>query len=254
MIKINGLVKKYGTNPVLRGIDLHVEPGEFVTLVGPNGAGKTTLLRIVATLLRPTSGQVSIGGWSLPDHADMVRQHIGLVSHSPLLYGDLSAAENLEFFTRLYQLDNREERVRSALKLVGLAARQRDPVNSFSRGMIQRLTIARATLHEPDVLLFDEPYTGLDQDATQLLDDLLRQESEKGRTIFMITHDLVRGLNLCRRIAILNRGKIASLVDREAISPADFLSLYGELTRSRRKRKKRKGKAEHSGLQMQSRT
>ena len=233
MIKIKGLVKNYGSNAVLRGADLHVRPGEFVTLVGPNGAGKTTLLRIVATLLKANGGRVSVGGWSLPEHAARVRSHIGLVSHHALLYGDLTAAENLTFYARLYQLDNRQERVKAALQLVGLAARQRDPVRSFSRGMLQRLTIARATLHEPDVLLFDEPYTGLDQDATALLDDLLREESERGRTIFMITHDLARGLDLCHRIAILNRGKIAHMVERDATTPAEFLSLYAEITRGR---------------------
>lgn len=232
MIRIKGLVKNYGQNAVLRGADLHIKPGEFVTLVGPNGAGKTTLLRIVATLLKPSGGQVSVGGWSLPDKAHHVRRHIGLVSHFPLLYGDLSAAENLSFYARLYQLEDREERVLAALQMVGLAARQRDPVRSFSRGMVQRLTIARATLHEPDVLLFDEPYTGLDQDATRLLDDLLHRESEKGRTIFMITHDLARGLNLCDRIAILHRGKIGTLVEREKVTPAQFLEMYTEITRA----------------------
>lgn len=231
MIKIEGLVKNYNTNPVLRGINLHIQPGEFVTLVGPNGAGKTTLLRIVATLLTPSAGQVTIGGWSIPDQAYQVRKHIGLVSHHALLYGDLSAAENLEFFARLYQLDNQNERVSIALDTVGLAARRRDPVRSFSRGMVQRLTIARATLHGPDVLLLDEPYTGLDQDASALLDDLLHQESGKGRTILMITHDLARGLHLCHRIAILSRGKIAREIERDAMKSNDFLSLYAEVTR-----------------------
>ncbi len=233
MIKINGLVKNYGINTVLRGVNLNVQPGEFVSLVGSNGAGKTTLMRIVATLLKPSDGQISIGGWPLPDHADKVRRHIGMVSHQALLYGDLSAAENLEFYARLYQLTDREQRVADALRLVGLAARQRDPVRSFSRGMLQRLTIARATLHEPEVLLLDEPYTGLDQDATRLLDDLLRSESDRGRTIFMITHDLARGLDLCHRIAILERGKIVHIVARESVKPAEFLELYGEITRGR---------------------
>ncbi|HZD10572.1 MAG TPA: ABC transporter ATP-binding protein, partial [Candidatus Binatia bacterium] len=167
MIKIEGLVKNYGMLPVLRGANLHVSEGEFVTLVGANGAGKTTLLRIVATLLSPTAGSVSVGGWPLPQHAEKVRRHLGLVSHHALLYGDLTAAENLMFFARLYHLDNREERVANALRTVGLLARQRDAVRTFSRGMTQRLTLARATLHEPDVLLFDEPYTGLDQEASQ---------------------------------------------------------------------------------------
>lgn len=230
MIRVEGLVKNYGSNYVLRGINLHVQPGEFVGLVGPNGAGKTTLLRIVASLLKATSGRVFIGGWPLPQHADKVRQHIGLVSHHALLYGDLTATENLEFYARLYQLDQRQERVMSALKTVGLAARQRDPVRSFSRGMIQRLTIARATLHEPDVLLLDEPYTGLDQDATRLLDHLLRQEAERGRTILMITHDLARGLDLCDRVAILSRGKIDQIVQRDGLTTAAFLELYADVT------------------------
>lgn len=232
MIQVEGLVKNYGMLPVLRGASLHVRPGEFVTLVGANGAGKTTLLRIVATLLRPTAGVVRVGGWPLPQHADKVRRHLGLVSHQALLYGDLTAAENLMFFARLYDLDNREQRVESALREVGLLARQRDAVRTFSRGMTQRLTLARATLHEPDVLLFDEPYTGLDQEASQLLDALLRQEKARGRTILMITHDLVHGLNQCDRIAILSRGKIVAEVERDAMSNAGFLDYYAALTRS----------------------
>jgi heme exporter protein A len=234
MIQIKGLIKNYGTNPVLRGVDLEIEQGQFLTLVGPNGAGKSTLLRIVATLLSPSAGKVTIGGWPLSTHADKVRRHIGLVSHQPLLYGDLTAAENLEFFARLYQLNDQEERVSEALKTVGLAARRRDPVRSFSRGMLQRLTLARATLHEPDVLLFDEPYTGLDQDAGHLLDDLLTGEAQKGRTILMITHDLTRGLNLCHRIAILSRGKIALQIKRDETTPAQFVEQYTEVTQRRR--------------------
>ena len=228
-------MKNYGLNNVLRGVDLHVRPGEFVTLVGSNGAGKTTLLRIVATLQQATAGQVAVGGWPLPQRSAKVREHIGLVSHQALLYGDLTAAENLTFFARLYRLENQEERVAAALKTVGLLARQRDSVSTFSRGMVQRLTIARATLHEPDVLLLDEPYTGLDQDAARLLDDLLRRESENGRTILMITHDLTHGLNLCDRVAILNQGKIVAEVDSAHTNPAEFLELYTEYTRRRKK-------------------
>ncbi|MBK7893630.1 MAG: heme ABC exporter ATP-binding protein CcmA [Candidatus Promineifilaceae bacterium] len=230
MIQIRGLIKQYGLNPVLRGVDLHVPAGEFVTLVGPNGAGKSTLMRIVATLLKPTAGEVKIGGWLMPQNSGRVRRHIGLVSHQTLLYGDLTAAENLQFFAKLYRLDNSDDRVAEALKRVGLAARQRDAVRTFSRGMMQRLTLARATLHEPDVLLLDEPYTGLDQDASALLDDLLRRESAKGRTILMITHDLVHGLNLCDRVAILSRGKIAQEVASGEVTGAEFLDIYAAQT------------------------
>lgn len=231
MIIISGLVKNYGMHPALRGVQLHVMSGEFVGLVGPNGAGKSTLMRIVATLSKPTAGEVKIGGWALPRYGDRVRRYIGLVSHQPLLYGDLTAAENLLFFARLYHLPEAETKVASALKQVGLAARQRDPVRTFSRGMMQRLTIARATLHQPEVLLLDEPYTGLDQDASHLLDDLLKREQAHGRTILMITHDLVHGLDLCDRIAILNRGKIAGEVNCQNVTPAEFLALYTEQTR-----------------------
>lgn len=240
MIQISGLVKNYSMNTVLRSLNLHVRPGEFVTLVGPNGAGKSTLMRIVATLLSPTSGSVKIGGWVLPQHSDRIRRYIGLVSHQTLLYDDLTAAENLSFYARLYQLDNAADRVDEALKRVGLAARQRDPVRTFSRGMVQRLTIARATLHEPDVLLLDEPYTGLDQDASNLLDNLLRREAANGRTILMITHDLVHGLDLCDRIAILNRGKIVCEVPSRETSATDFLELYLTHTRTKKKAAGRK--------------
>jgi len=230
MIQISGLVKQYGFNPVLRGVNLHVLPGAFVTLVGPNGAGKSTLMRIVATLLKPTAGEVKIGGWTMHQFSSKVRQHIGLVSHQTMLYGDLTAAENLLFFAKLYQLDNGDDRVAVALKRVGLAARQRDAVRTFSRGMMQRLTIARATLHEPDVLLLDEPYTGLDQDASALLDSLLQRESQNGRTILMITHDLLHGLNLCDRIAILSRGKIVQEISSREVSGSAFLDIYAAHT------------------------
>lgn len=226
MIKLQQLTKNYGLNPVLRGVDLHVEEGEFVALVGGNGAGKTTLLRIVATLLSASSGEVVIGGWPLPQYTTRVRRHIGYVSHQSLLYDDLSAAENLAFFARLYGIE--KERVDTALKRVGLFVRQRDPVRTFSRGMVQRLTIARATLHEPDILLLDEPYTGLDQEATALLDDLLKQEADAGRTIIMITHDLIHGLHLCDRIVILNRGKIVCEIESNAVDDAEFLRIYKE--------------------------
>ncbi len=230
MIQLNGVVHQFGLNPVLRGVNLDVAEGEFVTLVGRNGAGKSTLLRIVSTLLRATGGEVTVGGWPLPAQADRVREHIGLVSHQALLYRDLTAAENLAFFADIYDLDNAEERVYNALRKVGLFARQRDPVGTFSRGMIQRLTIARATLHEPEVLLLDEPYTGLDQEASRLLDNLLREESSRGRTILMITHDLGHGLGLADRLAILHRGRIAREVNRDEINPAAIYDIYADVT------------------------
>ena len=191
----------------------------------------------------PTSWRSTPSGWALRLALEAARRGAAAVflagcaeGRCQYRRGDLSAAENLHFFARLFGLDRREERVESALKQVGLAARQRDPVRTFSRGMTQRLTIARATLHEPDVLLFDEPYTGLDQEASALLDDLLRHQAAQGRTILMITHDLVHGLNLADRVAILDRGKIAAVATGREMEPAAFLRLYTDVTRRKRDR------------------
>jgi len=208
MIKIEGLVKSYGLNAVLKGVNLHVQAGEFVGLVGANGAGKSTLMKIVATLLKPTEGTVKVGGWSLPEHTDRVRPHLGYVSHDLLLYPDLTAAENLRFYARLYGLANADARINTSLKQVGLYTRRDDLLRTFSRGMGQRLALARATLHEPDILLLDEPYTGLDVQGSDLLDEWLTREKDRGRTILLITHDIYRGLPLCHRVLHLERGKI----------------------------------------------
>lgn len=229
MIEIRDLTKAYGLNPVLRGVDLSIEENRFVTLFGPNGAGKTTLMRILATLLKPSSGEVKIGGWPLPSHAAKVRRHIGLLSHQPMVYGDLSPRENLQFFARLYEVEDEEKRISELLRFVGLHRRENDFVRTFSRGMLQRLAIARATIHNPDVLLLDEPYTGLDQNAVELLDELLKQQHGLGRTILMITHDFVHGLTLCDQVAVLNKGKIAFQVERASITPGQFLETYREL-------------------------
>lgn len=230
MIKIEDLRKNYGLQPVLQGVNLHIQAGEFVMLVGGNGAGKSTLMQIVATLQTPTAGTVAVGGWRLPQYADRVRRHIGYVSHESLLYDDLSAAENLHFFSQLYGLGLNKAQIGDKLRRVGLLARQREAVRLFSRGMKQRLAIARATLHEPDILLLDEPYTGLDQEAVELLDGLLQREMAAGRTIFMITHDLVHGHHLCNRIAILNHGKIVCEIESSQTTAAEFLQLYREQT------------------------
>jgi heme exporter protein A len=232
MIEVRKLTKMFGINPVLRGLELDVARGEFLTLLGPNGSGKTTLLRILGALARPTTGTVKIGGWELPREADFVRRQLGVVSHLPLLYDTLTAEENLLFFARLYHLpvSERRDRVNALLRRVGLHRRARDVVQTFSRGMQQRLAIARAILHDPAVLLLDEPYTGLDQDAASLLDDLLREVAIGGRTVVMTTHDLRRGHALADRIAILSRGKIAFEAPCAEIDPRDLPILYADTT------------------------
>jgi heme exporter protein A len=232
MIEAKGVVKVFGLRPVLRGVDLHVAPGEFLALFGPNGAGKTTFLRILATLSRPTGGQVTIGGFHLPGEAQAARGAIGLVSHQPLLYSELSAAENLRFYARMYGLESatREARIEEVLRMVNLHRRANDLARTFSRGMAQRLGIARAILHDPPVLLLDEPYTGLDQDSALALDKLLRDVAISGRTILMTTHDIERGLALADRAAILSRGVIAYSAARAELESTPFAHTYAEVT------------------------
>src|SRR5215207_5419015 len=196
MILVKKLVKRFGLKTILRGVDFQVQPGEFVALLGPNGSGKTTFLRILASLSRPSLGEVKIAGYKLPDQASQVRARLGVVSHLPLLYSDLSAEENLRFYGRLYGIINIQLRITEVLEMIGLETRRRDLVRTFSRGMQQRLAIGRAILHDPDVMLFDEPYTGLDQDASSMLDDVLKTVAAKGRTVVMTSHDLARAEDL----------------------------------------------------------
>jgi heme exporter protein A len=232
MIETRGVSKLFGLRPVLRGVNLSVGEGQFVSLFGPNGAGKTTLLRILATLSRATGGTVTVAGWRLPSQAAQARGALGVVSHQPLLYGNLSAEENLRFFARMYALDPaaRNGRVTEVLKAVGLHKRASDLVRTFSRGMQQRLAIARAILHDPPVLLLDEPYTGLDQEAATTLDDVLSTVALRGRTILMTTHDLARGLALAGRVAILSRGVIAFEAGHDEMVGRDFAAIYADVT------------------------
>jgi heme exporter protein A len=226
MIEVRSLIKRFGLKTVLRGLNFSVAPGEFVALLGPNGAGKTTFLRILATLSRPALGEVVIAGYHLPGHAAAVRQRLGVVSHQPLLYGDLTAEENLKFFGKMYAVPEMEDRISEVLNMVGLSARRRDLVRTFSRGMQQRLAIGRAVLHDPEVMLFDEPHTGLDQDASAMLDNVLREVAARGRTVVMTSHDLARVGDLASRFDILSRGVIAASVQSKEIGPDRLLAFY----------------------------
>ena len=226
MIEVRKLVKRFGLKTVLRGLDFKVEAGEFVAILGPNGAGKTTFLRILATLSRPALGDVRIGGYRLPQQAAAVRRRLGVVSHLPLLYGDLTAEENLRFYGRMYGVPHLDKRIAEVLEMVGLATRRRDLVRTFSRGMQQRLAIGRAVLHDPEVMLFDEPHTGLDQDACTMLDNVLREVAVRGRTVVMTSHDLVRVGDLASRFDVLSRGVIAASVPRTEMEPNNLLAFY----------------------------
>ena len=226
MIEVRKLVKRFGTKTVLRGIDLEVRPGEFVALLGPNGAGKTTFLRILASLSNPSLGEVRVASHLLPRQAAGVRARLGVVSHTSLLYGDLTAEENLQFYGRLYGIPNIAARIREVLEMVGLESRRRDLVRTFSRGMQQRLAIGRAVLHDPDVMLFDEPHTGLDQDASTMLDNVLRSVAAEGRTIVMTSHDLARAEDLANRFDVLSRGVIVASASRAQLRGSNLLAFY----------------------------
>jgi len=231
-IEVRRLTKSFGHYAALRGVDLQVAEGEFLALFGPNGAGKTTLIRIIASLTRPTAGAVCLRGQDLDKAATSLRRHLGFISHNPLLYGDLTAEENLRFFARMYDLDGAGPRIDAVLAQVGLAARRSDPVRNFSRGMIQRLSIARAILHDPAIMLLDEPYTGLDLQAADMLRAVLQDLAASNRTVILTTHNLEQGLEMCDRVAILNRGKLAWQGARASVDLASMKEIYREVTRA----------------------
>lgn len=208
MIEVHKLVKSFGGHLALQGVDLDVAEGECLALVGPNGAGKTTLLRILAALSKPSGGSVRLAGFDLADGAKEIRRRVGFLSHQPLLYGDLSGEENLRFYGHMYDVPKLEERVAAMLRQVGLEPRRHDLVRTYSRGMRQRLAIARALLHGPQVLLLDEPYTGLDLQAAEMLEAILREVGVGSRTVLLTTHNLEQGLRGSHRAAILVNGKV----------------------------------------------
>jgi heme exporter protein A len=206
IVRAAGLGKVMEERGILRGVDLEVRAGEFVALLGANGAGKTTLLKILATLVPPTSGTLELFGLGVRHSPTAVRRRIGLIGHQSMLYHDLSAQENLEFFARLYGLQDARRRAQELLEQLGLAARARDPVKAFSRGMAQRVAIARALLHDPELLLADEPFAGLDAPSAALLEKTLRELQAAGKTIVLANHDLRQSLALAQRVVVLARG------------------------------------------------
>ncbi len=226
MIEVRKRIKRFGPKTVLRGLDFHVESGEFVALLGPNGAGKTTFLRILASLSRQSMGEVWVAGYHLPGQAAAVRSRLGVVSHQPLLYGDLTAEENLRFYGRMYSIPSLEKRINEVLDMIGLFPRRKDLVRTFSRGMQQRLAIGRAVLHDPEVMLFDEPHTGLDQDACAMLDSVLSQVAARGRTVVMTSHDLARAADLASRFDVLSRGSIQASVHNKDLPKDGLLTFY----------------------------
>lgn len=225
-INVRSLNKYYGLNAALRNIDLQVNPGEVLVIFGPNGAGKSSLVRIMATLSKPTSGTVIIGNLDIEDKANKIRQNIGVITHQPLLYDELTAYENLKFYGRMFKVPHLEERIKSIISEVGLELRLFHRVRTFSRGMQQRLSLARALLHDPPILLLDEPETGLDQQAANLLKQKIETYRMQKRTVVITTHHLEHGLELASRVIVLYKGKLTYQEARENMKIDSFVEEY----------------------------
>lgn len=221
LVEIDGITKRFGFRGVLRGVSFAVAPHECVAILGANGAGKTTVLRILATLIRPTSGTIRIDGYLLPDQAQEVRRRIGVVSHQTFLYQDLTAEENLRFYARMYDLPAPEGRVSEVLDLVGMRERGADRVAGFSRGMQQRVAIARSVLHRPSLLLLDEADAGLDRAGRLILERIIRSQQEIG-SVIMTTHDVPAALKLADRVLLLHGGRLALDTPPELTSLAEI--------------------------------
>lgn len=226
-IEVSKVSKVFGTRKALDKVSFALPHGAFLSVFGPNGAGKTTLLRILATLSKPTSGVVKIGGAALKEDPDAIRAKVGLISHAPMLYPDLTAEENLMFYAKLYGMDNPQERVMQLLDAVGLKHRRLDVVRTFSRGMTQRVSIARALVNDPSVVLLDEPYAGLDPHAVEIFDDLLATVRED-RTFVMVSHDLDKGFSMASHVLVLARGKVVAFSEKDKLDKGQFEALYRE--------------------------
>lgn len=231
-LAVGGLQRSFGHVRALRGIDFALEAGDSLAVFGPNGAGKTTLLRILAGLLRPLQGEVRFDGVPLERTDSAHRRLVGFIAHYSLLYDGLTAAENLAFYARLYGLRDRDATVLRALESVGLADRAGDAVGSFSRGMVQRMAIARALLHEPRIVLLDEPFSGLDQRAAATLRDLLMRLRAERRTMVLVTHNIDEGLELATHVAIQVAGRFAEF-GPVAGDLAAYRARYAEATATR---------------------
>lgn len=221
------LTKAFGARKAVDDVSFALPRGAFLSIFGPNGAGKTTLLNMLSTLSRPSAGTIAIMGIDAREHPENVREHIGYISHSSMLYPELTAEENLLFYAHLYGVEKPQERVDSLLDAVGLAHRKLDAVRTFSQGMRQRVSIARALVHDPEVVLLDEPYSGLDPHAVEVFDELI-SEVRSSRTFVMVSHNLAKGIEMCTHALVMARGRVISFSDRDALDLDAFSELYHE--------------------------
>ena len=222
------LTREFGGQRVVDGVELRLEAGECLALFGPNGAGKTTLLRMLAGLLTPTSGSVSVGGVALRS-APEARAAVGLISHQSMLYAPLTARENVEFAARLYGVRAPRDAARAALERMRIADRADTPVRALSRGLQQRVSIARAIVHDPRLVLLDEPYTGLDEAGAAALTAALGSLASRGAALVLVTHNLGEGLALATQAAIMRAGRLVRREARAALEPAAYAAAYREL-------------------------
>ncbi|MFC1928581.1 ABC transporter ATP-binding protein [Chloroflexota bacterium] len=229
-IEVQGLTKSFGERYALRGIDLRVSRGERLVIFGPNGAGKTTLVKVLATLVKPSSGSVWLDGIDIRDKPTRIRHKIGMVSHQSFLYDDLTIYENLKFYGKMYDVPDMEAKIREVLSWMRLEPRRHDRVGTLSHGLQQRVSIARAVLPNPSILLLDEPEVGLDPHASAIVKDLLGSINDGSRTVVITTHNLERGLELGDRIIILDRGKVVYQAPRHELDKVNFRQVYDQYT------------------------
>lgn len=224
-LEVRDLSRTFGARKALDGVTFDLPKGAFLSIFGPNGAGKTTMLKVLSTLTNPSKGSAKVMGLDVVADSVKLREQIGFISHNPLLYPDLTAEENLEFFADLYCIPDAAARIEELLTAVELEHRRLDAVRTFSRGMTQRLSIARALLARPDVIFLDEPYSGLDPHAMDILDNLVAQIRDQ-HTFVMISHDLAKGLELCSHALILAKGRVVLFEEKEAIDTEAFSATY----------------------------
>lgn len=215
MIEVRQLSKYFGNRSALRKINLNVDTNRCLVTFGPNGAGKTTLLKIISTLMRPSEGEVLVGGHRVSENPGRIRQSIGFVTHSTFLYGGLTGYENLKLYAKLYGIKQIDQRINNLLEQIGLTDRLHDFVQNYSRGMKQRLSIARALVHDPPYLLLDEPFTGLDEGISEQFNLILEKLKGKGKTIILTTHNLSRGYFIADEVAILNSGNLVFRTEKK---------------------------------------
>lgn len=228
MLELRNVTKIFSEKPVLKNLSMTVAPGEIVAFIGPNGAGKSTAFKCIAGLMKPTNGEIIVNGETVKKSSIQLKKQIGYLGHESFLYEALSPIENLKFYGKLYKTPNLDETIAAILKKVGLYRFRDIRIDSFSRGMIQRLAIARMLLSEPNLLLLDEPHTGLDQGAISLLNSLIREKHLEGKSMILITHDFEQVLALCDRAVVLYRGRIVAETEVVTHDLLTFRKWYAE--------------------------